>query len=103
MPSGRAAQRRAPTIIRVLRHILMIRLKPVVTAEQVEAFMQAIESLPFPGRQSVVVGRDIETRPGNTDLAVSNDFSDEGRLKREGTIHSMSWWATSCSARSARI
>jgi hypothetical protein len=74
----------APTITRVLRHILMIRLKPGVMAQQVEAFTQAIESLPFPGRQNVVVGRDIGARPGNMDLAVSNDFPDEATFEAWG-------------------
>jgi hypothetical protein len=64
------------TITRVLRHILMIRLKPGVTDEQVNVFMQAIGSVPFPGRQNVVIGRDVGARPGNMDLAVSNDFTD---------------------------
>jgi hypothetical protein len=68
----------------VLRHILLVSLKPGVTAEQVDAFMQAIESLPFPGRQNVVVGRDIAARPGNMDLAVSNDFPDEATFHAWG-------------------
>jgi Stress responsive A/B Barrel Domain len=69
----------------VLRHILMIRLKPGVTDEQVDAFVHAITSLPFPGRQDVVVGRDIGTRPGNMDLAVSNDFVDEATFEAWGS------------------
>ena len=72
-------------MIRVLRHILMVRLKPDVTAQQVDAFMQAIESLPFPGRQNVVVGRDIGARPGNMDLTVSNDFPDEATFEAWGS------------------
>lgn len=57
--------------------ILMVRMKAGATDEQVESFMQAISALPFPGRHNVVVGRDIGSRPGNMDLAVSNDFPDE--------------------------
>lgn len=68
----------------MLRHILLIRLKPGVTAGQVDAFARAIESVPFPGRSNVIVGRDIGTRPGNMDLAVSNDFPDEATYRAWG-------------------
>lgn len=68
----------------MLRHILLIRLKPGVTAEQVDAFARAIEAMPFPGRHNVVVGRDVGVRPGNMDLAVSNDFSDEAAFQAWG-------------------
>ena len=68
----------------MLRHILLIRLKPEVTTEQVDAFVQAIESLPFPGRHNTVVGRDIGVRPGNMDLAVSNDFPDDATFRAWG-------------------
>lgn len=65
----------------MLRNILLIRLKPGVTAEQVDAFARAIESVPFAGRHNVVVGRDIGIRPGNMDLAVSNDFPDQATFQ----------------------
>jgi hypothetical protein len=68
----------------VLRHILLIRLKAGVGEEQVEAFVQAIGSIPFPGRENVVVGRDIGVRPGNMDLALSNDFVDESTFRAWG-------------------
>jgi hypothetical protein len=68
----------------MLRHILLIRLKPGVTAEQVDAFARAIESVPFPERLNVIVGRDIGVRPGNMDLAVSNDFPDETAYRAWG-------------------
>ena len=68
----------------MLRHILLIRLKPGVTTEQVDAFARAIGSLPFPGRHSTVVGRDIGIRPGDMDLAVSNDFPDEATFRAWG-------------------
>jgi hypothetical protein len=68
----------------MLRHILLIRLKPGVTTARVDAFMQAIEALPFPGRHNTVVGRDIGVRPGNMDLAVSNDFPDEATFRAWG-------------------
>jgi hypothetical protein len=62
----------------------MIRLKPGVTDEQVESFLQAISALSFPGRHNVVVGRDIGSRAGNMDLTVSNDFSDEVTFRAWG-------------------
>jgi hypothetical protein len=62
----------------------MVRLKAGVTDEQVESFMQAISALPFPGRHNVVVGRDIGSRAGNMDLAVSNDFPDEVTFRAWG-------------------
>ncbi|MGH3401424.1 MAG: Dabb family protein [Streptosporangiaceae bacterium] len=68
----------------MLRHILLIRLKSGVTAEQVEAFARAIESVPFPGRHNVVVGRDTGARARNMDLAVSNDFPDEATFRAWG-------------------
>jgi hypothetical protein len=61
----------------VIRHILLIKLADDATSEQVEAFMREIAAVPFPGRSNVVVGRDLGWRPGNLDLAVSNDFPDE--------------------------
>jgi hypothetical protein len=69
----------------VLRHILLIRLKPQTPAEQVDAFVRAIESLPFPGRSNVVVGRDTGVRQGNMDLAVSNDFRDDAAFQAWGS------------------
>jgi hypothetical protein len=68
----------------MLRHILLIRLKPGVTSEQVDAFARSIMDLPFPGRQNVVIGRDTGDRPGNMDLAVSNDFLDEATFRAWG-------------------
>jgi Stress responsive A/B Barrel Domain len=62
----------------VIRHILLIKLKPEATSGQVEAFMREIAAVPFPGRTNIVVGRDLGLRPGNFELAVSNDFPDEG-------------------------
>lgn len=68
----------------MLRHTLLIRLKPGATDEQVDAFVTAITSLPFPGRSNVVAGRDIGVRPGNMDLALSNDFPDEATYRAWG-------------------
>ncbi len=68
-------------VMPMLRHILLIRLEPGVSAEQVDAFARAIESVPFPGRHNVIVGQDIRVRPGNMDLAVSNDFPDEATFR----------------------
>jgi hypothetical protein len=68
----------------MLRHILLIRLKPGVTADQVDAFARAIASVPFAARHNIVVGRDIGARPGNMDLAVSNDFPDESTFQAWG-------------------
>lgn len=68
----------------MLRHILLIRLKPGVTDEQVGAFVAAIGSVPFPRRSNIVAGRDIGIRPGNMDLAVSNDFPDEAAYREWG-------------------
>jgi hypothetical protein len=68
----------------MIRHILLVRLKPEASSEQVDAFMEAIKSVPFPGRSNVVVGRDLALRPGNMDLAVSNDFPDEGTYRAWG-------------------
>jgi hypothetical protein len=62
----------------------MVRLKAGVADDQVESFMQAIGTLPFPGRNNVVVGRDIGSRAGNMDLAVSNDFPDEATYRSWG-------------------
>lgn len=68
----------------MLRHILLIRSKPQASAEQVDAFVQAIASLSFPGRSNVVVGRDIGVPPGNMDLMVSNDLPDEATYRAWG-------------------
>jgi hypothetical protein len=62
----------------------MIRLKLGVAADQVDAFAGAIASLPFPGRENVVVGRDVGARPGNMDLVVCNDFPDQATFEAWG-------------------
>ena len=71
----------------MLRNVLLIRLKATATEDQVDAFLRAITAVPFPGRQNVVVGRDIGVRPGNMDLAVSNDFPDEATFRAWGEDH----------------
>jgi hypothetical protein len=68
----------------MLRHILLIRLKPEVSTDQVDAFLREIAGVPFPGRLNVVTGRDIGVRPGNMDLSVSNDFPDEATYRAWG-------------------
>ena len=68
----------------VIRHILLIKLKPEATSAQVEAFMREIAAVPFPDRTNIVVGRDLGIRPGNFDLAVSNDFPDEAAYRAWG-------------------
>ena len=73
-----------PSMVSMLRNVLLIRLKAEVTADQVDAFLRAIAAVPFPGRQNVVVGRDVGVRPGNMDLAVSNDFPDEATFRAWG-------------------
>ena len=71
-------------MVPMLRHILLIRVKPGVPTDQVDAFAREIAAVPFPGRLNVVVGRDIGVRPGNMDLAVSNDFPDEATYREWG-------------------
>jgi Stress responsive A/B Barrel Domain len=73
----------------MIRHILLIKLKPEATPGQVEAFMREIAAIAFPGRTNVVVGRDLGLRPGNFDLAVSGDFQDEPtyRAWRDDATH----------------
>ena len=68
----------------MIRHILLIKLKPEATAGQVDAFMREIAAVQFPGRSNVVVGSDLGIRPGNFDLAVSNDFPDEPAYRAWG-------------------
>jgi hypothetical protein len=68
----------------VLRHTLLIRLKPGVTDEQADAFITAINAVPFPGRSNPVAARDIGIRPGNMDLVVSSDFPDEATYRAWG-------------------
>jgi hypothetical protein len=60
----------------LLRNILLISLRPEATPAQVDDFLREIVAVPFAGRCNVVVGRDLGVRPGNRDLAVSNDFPD---------------------------
>jgi hypothetical protein len=65
----------------VIRHILLIKLRPDATDEQVDAFLREIAAVSFVGRSNVVVGRDLGLRPGNCDVAVSNDFPDVDTYK----------------------
>ncbi|HEX4833503.1 MAG TPA: Dabb family protein [Trebonia sp.] len=68
----------------MLRHVLLVRLKPGVTAEQAGAFAEAITAVSFPGRHNVIVARDLGVRPGNMDLVVSNDFPDQAAYEAWG-------------------
>ena len=84
---GARPQVRGPVprmVAEMLRHVLLIRLKQGVTVDQVDAFVHAITEVPFPGRNNVVIGRDLGIRQGNMDLAVSNDFPDEATYRAWG-------------------
>ncbi|MBO0713644.1 MAG: Dabb family protein [Acidimicrobiales bacterium] len=65
----------------MIRHVLLFRLKPGVTDEQVDHMRAALAAIPFAGRSSFVFGRDLGLREGNMDVAVISDFPDEATYK----------------------
>jgi heme-degrading monooxygenase HmoA len=65
----------------MIRHVLLFRLKPGITEDQVEQMRAALARIPFEGRSNFVFGRDLGLREGNMDIAVLSDFPDEETYK----------------------
>lgn len=58
----------------MIRHVVVIRLKPSATAGQVADIESALAAMEFPGRLSFTMGRDLGLRPGNMDVAIVVDL-----------------------------
>jgi hypothetical protein len=61
----------------MIRHLLLIKLKPGTTEEQIEAFRSALATVPFEGRKNALFARDLGIREGNADIVIMNDFDNE--------------------------
>ncbi len=60
----------------MIRHIVLIRYRVPVPAQQVEDLRAALLALPAPGRLAFSMGVDLGLREGNMDLAIVADFED---------------------------
>ena len=61
----------------MIRHVVLIRLKPGVQPAQVDAAKVALSALRGPGMRGYSVGPDLGLRDGNMDVAIVADFDDE--------------------------
>ncbi len=75
----------------MFRHVVLIRWKPDVTAEQVATAMTALRSLPaqIPQIRRYLVGSDAGVDAGNADFAIVADFdsADDYRVYRDDPKH----------------
>jgi hypothetical protein len=64
----------------MLRHVILIQLKPDVTDRRVEALVAEAETVRTGSRGmlSLTIGRDPGLREGDMSLAAVTDFKDEG-------------------------
>jgi hypothetical protein len=65
----------------VVRNVVLIRLLPGATDEQVDRFVTALRALPVGGLVSMTIGRDAGLRDGNADVAIVSDFEDEASYR----------------------
>lgn len=61
----------------MIRHVVLIRYRSPVPAQQVDDIRAALDALPAPGRITLSMGVDLGLRDGNMDLAIVADFVDE--------------------------
>jgi hypothetical protein len=60
----------------MIRSVIMVRLRPGVTDEQVTTFLDALAAVPYPGRRSFSAGRDLGLVPDTMDIVTVSDFDD---------------------------
>jgi Stress responsive A/B Barrel Domain len=67
----------------MFRHVVLLRLVPEATAEQRQAVLDGLATLPgqIPELRSYVFGPDAGVNEGNFDLAVVADFDDVDRYR----------------------
>ena len=62
---------------KMVRHILLIKLKPGTSEEQVDALRDALAGIQFERRRNHVFAHDLGLREGNADIAIMADFDNE--------------------------
>jgi len=60
----------------MIRSVIMARLRPGVTDEQVSKFLDALAAVPYPARRAFSAGRDLGLVPDTMDLVTISDFDD---------------------------
>jgi hypothetical protein len=66
----------------MIRNIVLVKLKPDVSEEQVERAENALLGMQMPGLLNLTVGRDAGLRDGNLDIVVVADLADEEAYRR---------------------
>jgi hypothetical protein len=66
----------------MVRNVVLIRCKPGIGSEQIEALEAALRAIDFPERTNFSMGEDLGLRDGNMSLAIVADFSDEDAYRR---------------------
>lgn len=61
----------------MIRNVVLGKLKPGVSDEDVKAMVGALRQIRTPGLLSISAGRDLGLRDGNWDVAVVTDLQDE--------------------------
>jgi hypothetical protein len=65
----------------VVRNVVLIKLRPGATDDEVERVVTAFRALPVGGLVSMTIGRDAGLRDGNADLAIVADLEDEASYR----------------------
>ena len=65
----------------MIRNVVLAKLKPDVSEQDVEVALAALKGIRTPGLLSITVGRDLGLRQGNWDVAVVTDLANEGSYR----------------------
>lgn len=66
----------------MIRNVVVARLRPEATREDVERGLAAMKALQIDGLLDMKVGQDAGLREGNWDLAITADFADVAAYQR---------------------
>jgi hypothetical protein len=61
----------------MIRNIVLVKLKPGTTDEQIGALRDALAAIPFAGRHNPLVERDLGLVDETMDIVITADFDDE--------------------------
>ena len=61
----------------MIRNVVLAKLKPGVSKQQVDEMIETLRGMKTPGMISITAGRDLGLRNGNWDIAVITDLQDE--------------------------
>ena len=65
----------------MIRNVVLAKLKPGVSREQLDEMIETLRAMKTPGMISITAGRDLGLRDGNWDIAVITDLQDEASYR----------------------